>query len=293
MRAAGKVLSVLLSRFNGTIARRMMLFDALPGPYTVANHPRESYVVNVADKIIGRILFFRGDFDFAKFERAFAILRDEGLLPGAKEPPTLIDVGANVGSICIPAIKRGFVARSLAFEPDHENFRLLRINSLLNDVDHLIEAHQAAIGDREGLVQIVRSDTNFGDHRVCIGSGDDAAQVHMTTLDSFCNGLDLSNLILWMDIQGFEGFALQGARRFREAGVPLIFEFCKSDLEASGSYDLLKSALAGSAYTTLYDLNESEPVGRPLTGDTLDELGESLDRRHEFTDLLVVPARHS
>lgn len=288
VRAVRTLLERVLGWASRTPERRAILFDAQRGRYALAEHPRESYLVETADRVIGRILYFRGDFDFTKFERAYALIQRRSPVSTVRSLPVLIDVGANVGSICIPAVARGLVSRALAFEPDRENLRLLLINALLNDVAGRIDADLAAVGNIEGAVSMARSATNFGDHRVRIDDEGDADKVPMIVLDDLADNLDLSNTIVWMDIQGFEGFAVAGAARFCAAGSPLVIEFCKADLDAAGSFELLITTLAESAYSAFYDLGESTPVRQTLTAGALRELGASLDRDGRFTDLLFL-----
>ncbi len=268
--------------------RRSLLFDALPGRLTVAEHARESYLVRTQDNVIGKILYFRGDFDYRKIEKSVALIAAAAGQP--YEPHILLDIGANIGPICIPAIKRNLVKRCVAIEPDQENFRLLRINAILNGVDDRLEAHQCAVGDRPGSVSMILNSTNHGDHRVTLSeSTDRPALVPMVPLDSFADSLDLASTILWMDIQGFEGFALRGARRFTSKGVPLIFEFSKRDLQGAGCYDLLIDELCSSSYRVFYDLNDAAPLARAITAEALHELGTELEGQKAFTDILVLP----
>lgn len=271
-----------------TRIRRHYMFEALPGPYALAQHPKESYLVNARDEVIGRALFSRGDFDFAKFELASKLIYSKGVFSSEKQNPLLLDIGANIGSICIPAVARGIVGGALAFEPDHENFRLLRINTLLNGVDDKIELHHAAVGDQRGYVRILRSATNSGDHHVEISDEAQDGLVPMVALDDFAEGLDLTNVIVWMDIQGFEGFALAGARQFSAAGAPLILEIYKKDLVDAGSYDILISILSASNYTSFYDLNDPAPEPQPLTESALHALADRLEAQNTFTDLLFL-----
>jgi FkbM family methyltransferase len=205
--------------------------------------------------------------------------------------PALIDVGANIGPICIPALARGYVSRCLALEPERENFRLLRTNAILNGVDDRLDARRIAVGDQAGVAHITRSTSNYGDHRVARGANkEDPDAVPIVPLNAFATDYDGRNVILWMDIQGFEGFALTGASEFCKVGTPLVIEFCRADLLAMGSYDLLITILTSSGYTRFFDLNERAHPARTLTADALHELADSLEQRRTFTDLLFLPA---
>lgn len=98
--AASRALFLLLK--SGPALLRRAVYDAMPVPYLVTGRP-EHFVVATADKVIGRELFLHGEFDFAKLQTALAIIEREGL----PRPQHLIDVGANIGTIVIPALARG------------------------------------------------------------------------------------------------------------------------------------------------------------------------------------------
>jgi|SaaInlV_120m_DNA_3_1039746.scaffolds.fasta_scaffold00273_16 FkbM family methyltransferase len=272
-------------------AGRLLVFEALPERLALALHPQESYVVNASDKVIGRSIYVNGQFDFQKFETACHLIQ---MHAGLEQEAILIDAGANIGSICIPAVKRGLVARAIAFELDPENVRLLRINAILNGVDDRIEILNTAVGAAPGQVSIQHSPSNFGDHRVQVVDRGRALaadmSIAMVDLDSIADDLDLSRTILWMDIQGFEAFALQGAQRYVSVGVPLIAEFSREELESTGSFDTFLSLIVASGYAVFFDLNAPQPTAVPVNRKTLLALSDRLVKQNTFTDLLFLPA---
>lgn len=270
------------------IARRILVFAALPERLALALHERESYIVNTADKVIGRSLYAGGQFDFQKFEIAASLIRAHG---GPGPEAVLIDAGANIGSICIPAVRRGLVARAIAFELDPGNTRLLRINALLNRVEDRIDIRNMAVGAAPGDVSVQHSATNFGDHRVGKPASGEGVSVPMVALDSLVGDLDLARSILWMDVQGYEAFALQGAREFMVAGVPLIAEFSREDLDSTASFDLFMSLVTSAGYSVFFDLDAAPPKATPLSRAALEELSDQLTERGTFTDLLFLRAR--
>lgn len=285
-----EALAVIFAWSNRNRSRRLIQFEALPQRFAYAEHSRESYFVSTDDEVIGQRLYARGDFDFNKFEKAYRLVMKACILDQTEGLPVLIDVGANLGSICIPAVKRGFVSRCIAIEPDKENSHLLEINLLLNNVQDDVTIYRAAAGDQTGIVSLSRNSKNSGDHRVVTETGESVSAVSMLQLDSLAFKLNLSNTIVWMDIQGYEGFALQGATRFIAATVPIVFEFTKQDLVAADCYDLLIATITESNYKFFYDLNEDTPEKRSLCVDALDQLAARLDAVDSFTDILLLPA---
>lgn len=76
---------------------------------------KETYVVVTGDMAVGYPLFMQGESDFSKFVDAFSLLRDAK----GRNCDVLWDIGANIGSICIPALTRNFVKKAVAFEPEN------------------------------------------------------------------------------------------------------------------------------------------------------------------------------
>ena len=68
---------------------------------------------------------------------------------GTTKPEILIDIGANIGPICIPAVKRNYVKQAIAIEPGPDNARLLRANVALNSLHDRIIVHECAVGASE------------------------------------------------------------------------------------------------------------------------------------------------
>ena len=267
---------------------REVYFDALNAPYAVSDHSTENYIVKTSDKVIGKLLYCRGDFDLQKLERALSIIDKERV---TGKPYILFDIGANIGSICIPAVKRGYVKRAVAYEPDPDNFRLLRINAILNNVEELIEFHQVALGDKQGEAQLSQNFINHGDHRIVV-TGEavpaNSITVPVRCLDDFMPDGEDTECILWIDVQGFETQVLCGAQAVLAKTWPLVLEFTPKDLKANGTLDRLIEILTQSAYLIFFDLEHDSASAQTLNSDNLLRLALSLEERDTFTDILFI-----
>ncbi|WP_330947451.1 FkbM family methyltransferase [Thermomonas sp. LB-4] len=269
--AASKTLFSLLR--GGPPLLRRAAYDAMPVPYLVAGHP-EHFVVSTADKVIGREVFLHGEFDFAKLQTALAILAREG----RPAPTHLIDVGANIGTITIPALKRGLIQTATAIEPHPHNLRLLRANIALNGLEDRVTVLAQAVGDRSGVtLHLHESATNSGNHSI----GAEGIPVSSSKLDD----LDLPSApsLLWMDIEGYEGHALTGAGRLLSTGTPAVCEFNPTYLEHSGGLELLKKATLGYE---IFDLKSPNS-----TSTSLDKVNNKYRTINEFTDILLIKPR--
>lgn len=248
---------------------RRAAYDSLPLPFIVAGD-REHFVVSTADKVIGRELFLHGQFDFDKLETALAILQRECV----DTPTHLIDVGANIGSIVVPALSRGLFQSATAVEPHPTNLRLLRANLALNGVQDRATVFDLAAGERPDVVlHLQESRTNSGNHAI----GGSGLAIRSTRLDDL--PLPAAPSLLWMDIEGYEGHALAGAGRLLAAGTPVVAEVNADFLRRSGGLAWFRDALGRHR---LFDLNRG---GAPVT---LATLLDAPDGSTEPTDILAL-----
>lgn len=167
---------------------------------------------------------------------------DDSLLP-RKTDFCAIDIGANIGAICLPLAARNENARIIAVEPtDHAYQRLLRNIDLNPALKPRIKAVQAFMGDGSpataGTVAYPswRLDAAAGArHEVHLG------QEHMVT----CPSLSIDGLVerealhcldfIKIDTDGHEFDILQGGSQSIERWRPIIvFEFCFYENEKRG-----------------------------------------------------------
>lgn len=246
------------------------------------------------DRGVGRILFMRGEYEYEQLERAVAL----GGFP-ARGRGWLLDVGANVGTVCIALARRGAFARGLAVEPAPDTFRHLVKNVARNALGEAIRCVNVALSATSGTAELELS-TNSGDHRVRV-AGPLAAEryrehmrplirVPRRRLDELLDEQGIAPAevgLLWMDVQGHEQHVLEGAPRLLAAEVPLVVELwpyglCRAGVEPDGFAEYL-----GARFRTFYDLGLAAPTARP-TAELRAILGQ-LPSYKSFTDLLLVP----
>jgi FkbM family methyltransferase len=255
----------------------------------VVNNYSEKYIVNSSDKTIGRSLYINGEFEFDLFLDALKILQN-------KKYKKLIDIGANIGTICIPAIKRGIFECSLAIEPEPYNYNLLNKNIFINDLNKKIKTLNIACGqvDNEKL-KLELSVDNFGDHQIKSNSNeiniynDDRRKVitvNTKKLDTVIKSFNLKETLIWIDTQGYEGFILDGGKDTLSAKATIVIEFWPYGLDKFNSYNLLKSSLIKAEYKNCYDLNSKKYL-KNLTEVSMDEIYfDYKSRKVDFTNLL-------
>lgn len=246
---------------------------------------RERFMVTVGEDAISQTVFVYGECDFQEVERVHELL---GRPSGSRR---FVDVGANIGSICVPAAARGWAAEVVAIEPDPWNHSLLQMNVTLNGLDSRVRVVHAAVGDGgTDHLELVLNDVNRGDHQIAItgGSPGTVVTVPAVTLDGLGLQLSADTDLVWMDIQGYEGYALAGATGIVSDRIPTVFEFWPAGLIRHGT---TVTDLVGllDPYEAWFDLSSPQPVARPLV--ELDQRAEELLARADglyYTNVLVV-----
>ena len=209
------------------------------------------------DKLIGKYLYVQRAYERRYIERALAVLERDGWLTRGG---TLLDVGANIGMICIALLRHGWCARAIAFEPAPANLRLLEHNIAQNGLADRIVRQPLALSSGDGEMELELSDYNSGDNRLRAPNGASAGAWHedrRVTVRVPVRRLDdvlaehpatASDVrLIWLDIQGHEGQFFEGARDTIGRGVPVVSEFWP--------YGILRSGTTRTAYLrTVCDL---------------------------------------
>lgn len=127
----------------------------------------------------------------------------------------VIDVGANIGYYSMIASKHiGPNGVVYAFEPDQENYDLLKQNINLNNLSN-VKPYQLALSNKTGEETLYLSSYNKGDHRLYQpeNANRKTVTINATTLDDFCHQQQLQKIdIIKIDVQGAEGLVLEGMK---------------------------------------------------------------------------------
>ena len=149
----------------------------------------------------------------------------------------VFDVGAHVGVHAIYAarlLRKGGTV--FAFEPWPENFAGLTKNIALNRKRTCpIEARQMAVGDHEGVSQMVEGPTD-GTHHLEANATKSTHAVELTTIDAEAERNGKAPDLILVDVEGAEMNVLEGALRVIERRHPALI------LEHHGSANRRKLA---------------------------------------------------
>ena len=131
------------------------------------------------------------------------------VLPLVKEKRVCVQAGGNVGVYPL-ALAKAF-DQVITFEPDADNYDCLSVNADQSN----IQRWWGALGAEPGQCDVLRIDTdNCGSHKTVKG-----AAVWVETIDNI--PLEACDLI-WLDIEGAEADAIDGARATIEKFSPII-----------------------------------------------------------------------
>ena len=175
-----------------------------------------------------------------------------------------LDIGANIGTTGIYFLKK-FAPnlKLLAFEPDPENFKLLRANLILNDLYEKTTVENYGLGNVESEQTMYRMPNNPGSNGMYTNFFlDDAPveKVKIISLDKYFVEKNISPKdvkYIWIDTEGFEPQVLLGMKNIlQENPAPVFFEFNPQRWQETGCYeklvDFLKELYVGYIWTKEY-----------------------------------------
>jgi FkbM family methyltransferase len=146
-------------------------------------------------------------------ELVFALLR-----PGS----TLLDLGAHIGTISIPAAGAG--CRVVAVEASPANFAVVAASAHRNSLPNLTLVH-AAVSDRAGTVSF-NVNGPWG-HVQAAGGNSSSVAVRAVAVDDLLTELAIEHVdVIKMDIEGSECSALAGMQKLLAgpSAPPMVFE---------------------------------------------------------------------
>jgi FkbM family methyltransferase len=270
----------------------------------IANTKYGHMAVYKKDMVIGRSLLDVGAFQEEKISEVLKFLSAKYNLM----PEIFVDIGANIGTHSIFALKQCNFKKVYAFEPDINNAKLFIKNISINRLSSRCEFNSIALSDRPCTLELELSNFNFGDHRIrpigtaSVSFGEElersVREIPATSLDAIDEEINLSwsSALMWMDTQGHEGSIFNGGKAFFKSSrspKAIVCEFWPYGIERSGSrisyFSFLESCFA------IYDINSSEWLGGKLINvsklrDMYEVMLKSTEKEHHpHTDLLLIP----
>lgn len=219
----------------------------------------------------------------------------------------VIDLGANLGYYTTIFSKLvGKTGRVYAFEPDDNNYMLLRLNLMLNQIENVFPM-KAVVSKAAGIAVFgTNLEGNNGAHMVMPGdftaNADFAKACHpQITLDQYLasnSHIDRINFIK-MDTQGSEPFIIQGGRSLIQQNrkhLKMVIEFCPiwvENLAGIKPADFIREIESMGFKVFFIDKLEDRVAPLEDIGTFLKRVndcdGQSWTKGENFADLVVVP----
>lgn len=278
--------------FNG---RMMELFcRKIGGNYQLVPTEEGDWIFNSNDLYIPREMFLTGQ-TFSKEEIDIFIELTEkyyGTKPTQK--CYFMDIGANVGTTCIYVKKKKIPnATIIAFEPVRENYKLLKINHMLNDIDDAIMVNKA-VANKTATYLITINRTNMGGCTIIPENQNaetDSAmteQIASTTIKEFMeeNNIEAADVkYVWIDTEGFETEVLLAAEPLLcEEHVAFYLEYAPCFI---GEEKLKTLAEICEKYFTEF-ICIDDFINNDLTPRPIEELRDLYKRYSDQTNIFLI-----
>jgi len=170
--------------------------------------------------------YWTGDYDQAVISRLASCLQKHSVV---------FDVGANVGfySIALGNRLRALHGRLHAFEPVQSNFDRLSESIRLNNLESIITAHNVALGNEEGTIEMFMDNRNnastgnavlLRDKILEEGKMKANSTARITPLDSLVQEQKIEAChLIKIDVEGAEVMFLRGGETFLSRTRPIIY----------------------------------------------------------------------
>lgn len=220
---------------------------------------------------------------FGMFENTEIELFRKTLRPGM----TVIDIGANIGLYTIIAARLvGPTGRIFAYEPEDENFEILKKNIAINNLSNVTPI-KIALADMIGETQLYLDDNNKGHHSFAQNiQSKKIIRIQTDTLDNSLQSHKISKAdIIKMDIEGAEGLALRGMEKTIAQNPKLIMftEFYPEIINRVGG---TPSSFITDLITAGFSLSSIDEDTHTLqTIDDIDAFIKEFSDENQFTNI--------
>ncbi|MBR4383032.1 MAG: FkbM family methyltransferase [Selenomonadaceae bacterium] len=174
-----------------------------------------------------------------------------------------LDLGANIGTTGIYFLKK--LAPNLklfAVEPDAENFKLLRVNLILNDLDSRATLINCGLGENFDTLTFYKDLNNPGANSIFLQFKHEVPTetIKIAPLDYLLAESKIAPeevKYIWIDTEGFEAQVLLGAKNLlAKSNAPVFMEFNPVSWKNSGSLEKMVDMLKNLGYGHFISVQE-------------------------------------
>lgn len=219
-----------------------------------------------ADDKIAATLIAGRPYQRRHIDAALVILEQAGrLAPGG----LFLDIGANIGTMTLYAMRSGRFSGAIALEPEPKNYAILVRNVALNGLSVEVETIAAAAGAEAGEAPLNLAARNRGAHSLApllraTETGETIDVPVMTADQALARSRAHQPVTLVkIDVEGHELAVLEGMTGLLGRGVPLMIEVTSMSSEHVSDRIAALRARLGSCYRTVVDLERATPDSLP------------------------------
>lgn len=179
---------------------------------------------------------------------------------------TLLDIGANIGSIALPLAARRRDVRVICVEASPLVFEFLHRNIIANGFAGRVDARHCALSASDAShIAFYSPDEGYGKGSMSPVFTQAAVQVPNLRLDEFLGSLGSDPGLLKIDVEGFEKQVLEGGMEFLKRRRPeVIFEFCDWAERLAGNAPGDSQRFLLELGYSLYRLGDGSPLSGVL-----------------------------
>jgi FkbM family methyltransferase len=172
-----------------------------------------------------------------------------------------IDVGANIGYFTgLMSKLAGPAGKVLAVEPEPYNLELLKKNIQINHLQN-VAIHPCAVGASEGSAMLgLYKPSNRGRHSILNTNAKLQIKIPVRALDDLTRESG-ENIKSWslvkIDVEGYEGFVIEGARESLPRIETLVMEFSPALQKGEGVDPALTLRALRPHFSRLYRIDKS------------------------------------
>tara|TARA_B100000963_G_scaffold361490_1_gene397185 strand:+ start:4508 stop:5413 length:906 start_codon:yes stop_codon:yes gene_type:complete len=260
--------------------------------------PSSSVKVN---DFISKSLYIDKCFEYDIYQRSINFLKSKKYLSDEGNN-TIIDVGINNGVISIGALLAEDFEYSIGFDGCKNHIECCRRNIEANSLEDKFSLFHAVLSDTSKTVLFENSISNLGQHRV-VGQTDKDFQflfnedknikeeVKSCTLDSllipYSKKLRGGNNLLWIDVEGHEGFIFKGASNLLKTNLPCIMELCPYMIKRSGMDHKSYIEIIQSHWEQFWILRDYKIVNYPTS--VIGNFMQEIDGNGSYSNIILTP----
>lgn len=235
-----KIIRVIIWKIAGIFPFLTLKAKSVQGIFII---PKKAIKVN---DFIHKSLYIDKCFEYDIYRRSVDFLKAKGFLKTTGN--VLLDIGVNNGVITIGSILSKDFDYSFGVDGCADHIKSCHENLRLNQIEKSAKLFHCIVSDKKRTVSFQKSETNFGQHCVSsekedfdyIFNEDSHSRVsaESTTLDTILephfNEIERGNSLLWIDVEGHEGFVFKGAKGILSKNLPCVMELCPYMIRRSG-----------------------------------------------------------